>query len=583
MTLALVRLAFAGLRSRLLATTLTVLIAGAAVGTVVLVLEVQDTGREPWQRTFDAAHGAHVLANVPTSAEGEALRTLAGVVESGEALPETTVELDTSAGGEPLRVTGLPATPSVNAPVARSGTADPGDGVVLERSLARALGLDVGDRLRLTGPAGEATVAVRGTAILPSQSRYPRANPGVAWVSPETMERLQPDESTWRWTVALRLEDPAAARAVADSVLLGAEPQTVSALTWQEQRDDALKDAQPLQLLLAMYTIVLLAVVFAVVGILVGARVLDQHREIGLLKAVGLTPRQVNAVFVLESAVLGLVASVIGFAVGAAMAPRLAGAMAETMVTAPTTAAEPGHALVAGLPVVLVLVLSAWLAARRRTRMSVFTALQSGRATPPRRSWLVAATRALPLSIPMDVGLRAFLAGRARVLLLTGAIAITGAAVVFALSMQAALDAQPEGEASDVPAELPALVYTLDAVLLVIATAALVAVALLAVRERLRDFGILKTVGLTPRQVASTLVSPFAVLAAVAGVLSVPLGLALFVVVYAASGGEGDPVLAPWSWLALVPLATVLLVVLATHVPARVATRSPAVEALRAE
>ncbi len=155
--------------------------------------------------------------------------------------------------------------------------------------------------------------------------------------------------------------------------------------------------------------------------------------------------------------------------------------------------------------------------------------------------------------------------------------------MVFALSMRAALDDRPAGEPSDVPVELPALVYSLDAVLLLVALTSLVAIALLSVRERLHDFGILKAVGLTPRQVASTLVSPFAVLAGVAGVVAVPVGLGLFRAVYAASGGEGEPVLAPWSWLFPVPVATVLLVLLATAVPARVATRSPAVEALRTE
>jgi putative ABC transport system permease protein len=583
MTPTLLRLAFAGLRSRLLATALTVLLAGAAAGTLVLVLEVRETGRDPWDRTFAAAHGAHVLANVPTSAAGESLRALDGVTESADPVPSTTLELVTSRSTEPVLVSGWSGAPTVNVPIVTSGTGDPGEGVVLERSFARTLGLAAGDRLRLSGPGGGQEVEVVGTAILPSQSRYPRANPGVAWVARSTMERLQPDVGTWRWNEALRLSDPASARAVADSVLAGAAPGTVFAQTWQEQRDDALKDAQPLQLLLSMYTLILLAVVFAVVGILVGARVLEQHREIGLLKAVGLTPGQVTAVFVIESAVLGLVAVVLGYAAGAALAPRLAGAMAETMIDPPTSAADPAHLLVAGLPVVLVLVLSTWAAARRRTRTSVLNALQSRQALPPRRSLLARAARALPLGVPLDVGIRAVVASRARMVLLTAAIALTGSAVVFALSMQAALDDRPAGEPSDVPAELPALVYTLDGVLLLVAMTALVAIALLSVRERLRDFGILKTVGLTPRQVASTLVSPFAVLAGVAGVVSVPLGLALYAVVYTVAGGEGDPVLAPWSWLDPVPVGTVLLVLVATSVPARVATRSPAVRALRLE
>ena len=64
MTALLFRLAFAGIRSRLLASALTIAIAGAASATIVLALEVRSTGLDPWQQTFDAANGAHVLAYV---------------------------------------------------------------------------------------------------------------------------------------------------------------------------------------------------------------------------------------------------------------------------------------------------------------------------------------------------------------------------------------------------------------------------------------------------------------------------------------------------------------------------------------
>jgi predicted anti-sigma-YlaC factor YlaD len=68
MTAMLFRLAFAGIRSRLLASALTIAIAGAAAATIVLALEVRSSGLDPWQRTFDAANGAHVLALVPSQA-----------------------------------------------------------------------------------------------------------------------------------------------------------------------------------------------------------------------------------------------------------------------------------------------------------------------------------------------------------------------------------------------------------------------------------------------------------------------------------------------------------------------------------
>jgi putative ABC transport system permease protein len=180
------------------------------------------------------------------------------------------------------------------------------------------------------------------------------------------------------------------------------------------------------------------------------------------------------------------------------------------------------------------------------------------------------------------LGLKDLLARRHRTLRLAGAIAITGAAIVFALSMEASLDAQAAGKVSDVPDELPLLVYTLDAVLLLITATTLVAVALLSVRERIRDYSVLKTIGLTPRQIASSLVSAHAALALVAALLSIPIGIALYRAVYGIAGGSSDDlVIAPWWWLALVPVGTVALVILATSLPARLATRIPIADALR--
>ena len=75
MTALLFRLAFAGIRSRLLASALTIAIAGAASATIVLALEVRSSGLDPWQQTFAAANGAHVLAFVPSQADARALQS----------------------------------------------------------------------------------------------------------------------------------------------------------------------------------------------------------------------------------------------------------------------------------------------------------------------------------------------------------------------------------------------------------------------------------------------------------------------------------------------------------------------------
>ena len=281
---------------------------------------------------------------------------------------------------------------------------------------------------------------------------------------------------------------------------------------------------------------------------------------------------------------LGLLAIVVGFAAGALLAPRLAAPTAETTLGTPVSAASPWHLLAAAIPVLLVLVGGARSSTRRATRFSVLQAIQSGAPSPEPTSRVARALAAAPLPLPLALGFKDLLARRRRALRLGAAIAVTGAAIVFALSMQASLDARAAGVASDVPDELPVLVYTLDVVLLVITVTTVVAIALLSVRERIRDFGVLQAVGLTPRQIASSLVGAHATLALLAALLSIPLGIALYRVVYALAGGDADAlVIAPWWWLALVPLAAPLIVAAAAGLPARLATRIPPAEALRYE
>jgi putative ABC transport system permease protein len=584
MTVTLVKLAFAGIRSRLLASALTILIASAAAATIVIALEVGGTARDPWQRTFAAANGAHVLANVPARADARAIAALPGVVERDDPVPSALTTIASGGRTERMLVAGLRSRARVNAPVRTAGAAPPAGGIVLERSFAGALGLRVGSTLTLTGAGGPGALPVVGTAILPSQPRYPRSNPGLAWVTRSALERIEPDRSRWGWTQAVRLTDPAAAPAFAARVTASLPPEVAAVATWQAQRAEALRDAQPTQVIVTTYTIVLLVVVFAVVAILAGARATAQHREIGLLKAVGLTPRQVTAVFTLESAALGLIAVVIGFTVGALLAPQLAAPSAETLLGSPAPAARPWHLLVAGCPVLLVLVAGARSSTRRSTRFTVLQAIESGAPSPAPRSRLARAIADAPLPLPLALGLKDLLARRHRAARLGGAIAVTGAAIVFALSMKASLDARAAGEISDVPGELPALVYTLDAVLLVITATTVVAIALLSVRERIRDYGVLKTIGLTPRQTASSLVGAHAAVALLAALVSIPVGIALYRGVYGMTGGDSeDIVIAPWWSLALVPIGTLLIVAAATGLPARLATRIRAADALRYE
>ncbi len=247
-------------------------------------------------------------------------RELPGVAERGAPVPVATATVGPRGSSDRVFLAGLSGRPAVNTPVLTTGSPLREGGIVLERSFARALGIEVGATLELTSWRGSddrrrsVELPVLGTAVVPSQARYPRSNPGLAWVTRATLGRVEPDRTYWRWTEALRLANPAAAAAFTGQAAAGSPD--ISFETWQDQRDNALGDARTTQVIVTMFTILLLIVAFVVVGILVGARVGAQHREIGLLKAAGFTPRQVGAVFALESAALGLVAAALGFALG---------------------------------------------------------------------------------------------------------------------------------------------------------------------------------------------------------------------------------------------------------------------------
>jgi putative ABC transport system permease protein len=580
----LIRLAFAGIRARLLASTLTILIAAAIAATVVIALEVGATGRDPWQRTFNAAHGADVLALVRTEADASAIGALPQVSQASGPVPWTLANLSSVDDHIGVGLTGLDGIPKVNMPVLTAGTMPSAGTIVLEQSLARALGLRVGGDVELHAQAGEVRLKIAGTAVLPSQPRFPRSKPGLAWVTISDLHQVQPDRSTWRWSQAVRLRDPGAAGSFMASIARDLRPGTAAVITKDQQRADALLDAQPAVLIVSAYALVLLAVAFAIAVILVGTRAREQYREIGLLKAIGLTPRQVGRVFAIESSALGLIGVVVGFVVGAMLAPILATSVADTMVAAPTTAANPWHALIAACPVLVVLVSGTWVSTLRQSRMPIINAINAGTAAPANRSVIARAITRLGDNPTVDLGLRNLLAERSRAVMLAAALTVTGAALVFALSVQASLDAVPDGQVSDVPDGLALLVYSLDVVLLLIATLSLVAVALLSVRERMREFSVLKTLGFTPGQITVSLTSGHALLALASGLLSIPVGMALYAAVYAAAGGpsEGRVFAGPMS-LALVVLGLIVLVIFAISLPAQLAARVDIADGLRYE
>ena len=313
MTATLVKLAFAGIRSRLLASALTILLAGAAAATIVLALEVGATARDPWQRTFDAANGAHVLAIVPSQADARAIAALPGVAERDEPVPRAIASVAAARQHGPAAARRAAcAAPRVNAPVRTAGS-----GAARGRDRARAQLRRVRSAfasartLRLAGAARPDRAARSSARRSRPASRATRAATR-AWPGSRAPRSSgsSPIAAAGAGREAVRLADPAAAPAFAaraaaslpPGAVVSSRPGKTSARTRcgdaQTDRDhpDDLHDRAAGRGLRGRRRSSSAPAPAA------------QHREIGLLKAVGLTPRQVSAVFALETAALGLVA-----------------------------------------------------------------------------------------------------------------------------------------------------------------------------------------------------------------------------------------------------------------------------------
>src|ERR671910_498699 len=260
-----------------------------------------------------------------------------------------------------------PAASSVDRPELTQGAWVRDGGAVLEAGFADALDVDVGDQITLrtrmctgrtpTTPPDCRVVNGRsfrvvGVAVTAAARPYPDVcfapecpwfaeamedaqaespppdasvddvhfvedpvEPGLVWLTEADVRGLAPSEEFLSYVVNLKLADPTDAPAFVEAHLSSSTGSPILE-SWRDIRDahdQVVKDQQQV-LLIGSRLLGLLAV--ASVAVLVGGRMADQTRRVGLLKAVGSTPRLVAVVLLTEYLVLALVAAAAGLAAG---------------------------------------------------------------------------------------------------------------------------------------------------------------------------------------------------------------------------------------------------------------------------
>ena len=572
----------------------------AATTTLTLGLVLHGVISKPYQSTREATAGPDVIAAVvPPPVGGRpadltGLRALAGargVTAHSGPYPVTWTRLAANGRTATAQVQGRDAaTAPVDQPRLTQGSWVHQGGAVVEAAFADALGIRAGDEIVLRGSRFE----VVGVAITAATAPYPDlaclgfcpGAAGLVWLTRADVRSLARRARPLSYVMNLKLADPATAPAFVQSHdpsrgsappdIGPSDPEPPLLLAWQDiQAASAnLVRNQRKALLTGGWLLVLLAV--ASVAVLVGGRMADQIRRVGLLKAVGGTPSLVAVVLLAEYLVVALLAAAAGLLLGRLAAPLLIDPSAGLLGRAGAPSLDAPTVGLVTTVALGVAFAATFVPAVRAARTSTVLALADSARTPRRTAWVITASARLP--VPLLLGLRLAARRPRRALLAMLSIGITVSGIVAALAAHA--DLADSGASTADPARADRLNQVL--LIITITLAALAAVNAIVVTwatalDARHASAVARALGATPRQVSAGL-SAAQLLPALAGaVLGIPGGIALFAAV-------GDSATLPplWQLIAVVPV-TVLVVAGLVAVPARVGARRSVAGTLQSE
>ncbi|MEV0582180.1 FtsX-like permease family protein [Nonomuraea sp. NPDC050310] len=344
------------LRARPAQALLTVLSVAGIVAALLTGATLLEEGTNPWRSLFAQTDGAHIWIHTTDPPDVARLRELDGVVRSAGPYRSAPVTVVQDGKKAPAALRALPAAlPEVAHPVVREGawlsSAQP-DGVVVEQSFARALGLRLGAPLTVNTLGGARRVLyVRGVADSAEQGFYPEWTPGLAWVLPGTLDQVEPKHGLSEWVTGLRLADADATQVISQRAVVRLS-RLERVYTWREVRAAMELDNRLLGTLLALFGVAGLVAAALALANAAGGRVLGQLRDLATLKSLGFTRHQIAALLVVEHGALGLLGIGLGLSAGWAACVWVLGATSAAPL--PVLAIAVGAALVVlaavGLP-----------------------------------------------------------------------------------------------------------------------------------------------------------------------------------------------------------------------------------------
>lgn len=248
------------------------------------------------------------------------------------------------------------------------GTARPTDReAVVTTDFAEDHDLEVGSPLTATFLAGEELELTVAGIVEPSEVT------GEVSVPIDLLaDAGVPRQDT---SLSIMIEPGADADAVGQALDDAAASTPIVAVYDKQEFSDSIRD-QVNQLLYIIYGLLALAIVIAVIGIVntLGLSVIERTREIGLLRAIGMSRARLRRMITLESVTIAVLGAVLGMALGLLIGVLLRQALSEEL----TSLGLPLGQLVIFLGIaVLVGVLAAVLPAIRASRLNVLDAIST--------------------------------------------------------------------------------------------------------------------------------------------------------------------------------------------------------------
>lgn len=411
----------------------------------------------PYDRLFTEVNGAHLWvffkSGKVNTTDIRQIRTLPGIADSTprQYSYRTQVRLHDTRVWVTLRV--IPdKQPAINCLYFLDGRyISPGSKeVVAEQFLDTAYNLTVGETVIITRSDGrEVSLPIVGLAYDVMYDTYRSEQAPYLYVSESTLRNLFPDKDTWDSSLGLRLSDPQAVDSVLAEIEALRNTKFVETHTdWRDVKESALFKGQLASVFLSAFSFFsILATVIIIISV-VNSTILSQIKQIGILKALGFTGRQILLVYIGQYVVLSLIGTTLGFLLGVTLVPVPMQAVTASL----NTTFRPPFSFSLFILVYLIIsgatILSALSAATRGARANIIKSIAIGAEAPNKKMfWGARLANTLGAPVSMILGLndifakpfRSFLAGLNLVLGVIG--------IVFGLALSDTIKTYKENPA----------------------------------------------------------------------------------------------------------------------------------------